>query len=299
MLCTEEINEKSRGIDTKSTLDILRIMNSEDASVAHAVGKVLPEIAALIDAVVAAFKKKGRLFYIGSGTSGRLGVLDASECPPTFGVPSGMVVGIIAGGDGALRTAIENAEDDANAARIDLSEHGFSSRDVLIGLSAAGNASYVKGALEHAKSIGATTGCIVCNKDSELAHLSDYPVSVIVGPELIQGSTRLKAGTAEKLILNMISTVSMVKLGLTYDNLMVNIQPTNNKLKERAKRIIREITGCTEDIASEYYQKSGYTVSCAVLMIMFGIGRDKAEEALCKAEFNLHKAMDSFLSQTH
>ena len=292
MLCTEEINVNSKGIDMKSTMEILEIMNREDEGVAKAVRASLAQIAGLIDATVNAFRHHGRLFYIGSGTSGRLGVLDASECPPTFGVPSTMVNGVIAGGERALRNAIENAEDDKEKASADLEAYDFSSSDMLIGLSAAGSTPYVVGAIEYAHSIGADTGCIVCNEGSVLSRLVHHPVTVVVGPEIIQGSTRLKAGTAEKMVLNMISTISMVKLGYVYDNFMVNIQPTNIKLINRARRIIRQITGCDDVTARRYYQESGCKVAESVLMIKFSLSADEAFIALSDADFNLHKAIE-------
>lgn len=293
MLCTEEINVNSKGIDMKSTMEILEIMNREDEGVAKAVRASLAQIAELIDATVNAFRHHGRLFYIGSGTSGRLGVLDASECPPTFGVPSTMVNGVIAGGESALRNAIENAEDDKEKASSDLEAYDFSSSDMLIGLSAAGSTPYVVGAIEYAHSIGADTGCIVCNDGSVLSRLVHHPVTVVVGPEIIQGSTRLKAGTAEKMVLNMISTISMVKLGYVYDNFMVNIQPTNIKLINRARRIIRQITGCDDDTARRYYQESGCKVAESVLMIKFSLSADEASIVLSEADFNLHKAIEA------
>ena len=293
MLCTEEINVNSKGIDMKSTMEILEIMNREDEGVAKAVRASLAQIAELIDATVNVFRHHGRLFYIGSGTSGRLGVLDASECPPTFGVPSTMVNGVIAGGERALRNAIENAEDDKEKASSDLEVYDFSSSDMLIGLSAAGSTPYVVGAIEYAHSIGADTGCIVCNEESVLSRLVHHPVTVVVGPEIIQGSTRLKAGTAEKMVLNMISTISMVKLGYVYDNFMVNIQPTNIKLINRARRIIRQITGCDDVTARRYYQESGCKVAESVLMIKFSLSADEAFIALSEADFNLHKAIEA------
>ena len=299
MLSTESINSNSKNIDVKNTLEILHIMNEEDRKVAEAISKELPAIGKLIDAVTDVFRRGGRLFYIGAGTSGRLGVLDASECPPTFGVPSSMVIGIIAGGDTALRNAVENAEDNKANGKKDLECHGFTSNDAVVGLSAAGSAPYVVGALEYATSIGAVTGCIVCNENSLMSHIVSFPVSVVVGPEIIQGSTRLKSGTAEKMVLNMITTVSMIKLGLVYDNMMVNLQPTNSKLIHRANTIIQKITGCDEAKASEYYTKTKGKVPEAVLMIMFGIPEAEAHNILKKNNSNLHKAMDECRNSLH
>ena len=291
MLATESINIKSKNIDTKSTLDILKIINSEDQSVAVAVAKALPEISALIDAVSEILKKGGRLFYVGAGTSGRLGVLDASECPPTFGVPSSMVVGVIAGGDTALRNSVENAEDNRLQGEIDLRNKNLSAKDAVIGISAAGAAPYVLGAIEYATAVGAVTGCIVCNEDTPLVESVKFPISVVVGPEIIQGSTRMKAGTAEKMVLNMITTVSMIKLGFVYDNLMVNLQPTNLKLEKRAQQIIKEITGCDDSSALSYYNKSGRRVPEAVLMLQFDLGKEEAAIILSEAGGNLHNAI--------
>ena len=289
---TEQINPKSDEIDTRSTIEICTIMNSEDALVPAAVNKAIPSIAPLIDEVVTAFKKKGRLVYIGAGTSGRMGVLDASECPPTFGVPDTMVLGVIAGGDRALRNAIERAEDNADSGVEDLKNIDLKPVDVVIGLTASGQAPYVIGALEYAQSIGSKTGSIACNYDAKVFSVSDYGIFVDVGPEIVTGSTRLKSGTAEKLILNMITTTAMIKMGFVYNNYMVNLKPTNSKLELRGKRLIKKITGCSEDRCEELWNLSGKNIPVAVLIAEFGVSSKKAEQILSQAGNNLHLALN-------
>lgn len=289
---TEQINPKSDEIDTRSTIEICKIMNSEDALVPAAVNKSIPLIAPLIDEVVTAFKKKGRLVYIGAGTSGRMGVLDASECPPTFGVPDTMVLGVIAGGDRALRNAIERAEDNADSGVEDLKNIDLKPIDVVIGLTASGQAPYVIGALEYAQSIGSKTGSIACNYDAKVFSVSDYGIFVDVGPEIVTGSTRLKSGTAEKLILNMITTTAMIKMGFVYNNYMVNLKPTNSKLELRGKRLIKKIVGCSEDRCEELWNLSGKNIPVAVLIAEFGVSSKKAEQILSQAGNNLHLALN-------
>ncbi|MFC2821788.1 MAG: N-acetylmuramic acid 6-phosphate etherase [Spirochaetales bacterium] len=289
---TEQINPKSDEIDTRSTIEICKIMNSEDALVPAAVNKAIPLIAPLIDEVVTAFKKKGRLVYIGAGTSGRMGVLDASECPPTFGVPDTMVLGVIAGGDRALRNAIERAEDNADSGVEDLKNIDLKPIDVVIGLTASGQAPYVIGALEYAQSIGSKTGSIACNYDAKVFSVSDYGIFVDVGPEIVTGSTRLKSGTAEKLILNMITTTAMIKMGFVYNNYMVNLKPTNSKLELRGKRLIKKIVGCSEDRCEELWNLSGKNIPVAVLIAEFGVSSKKAEQILSQAGNNLHLALN-------
>ncbi len=291
MLKTESVNINSKGIDTKTTRDICLVMNNEDKCVAYAVEKAIDSIYPLIDEIVSAFRNGGRLVYIGAGTSGRLGVLDASECPPTFGVSPDMVVGIIAGGDRALRLSAESAEDSDESIN-DLRKIGFSRKDVLVGLSASGNANYVLSALSYARELGAVTGSICCNEEALSFNYSDYPVFIDVGPEIISGSTRLKSGTAEKMVLNMLTTVSMIKLGLVYDNYMVNLKATNKKLENRAKTLIKRIASCADGDVERVWEDSGRSVSASVLMIMYNTDSSKAHEILKKVNNNLHLAME-------
>lgn len=290
MLQTEAININSKGIDTKSTKEICSIMNKEDQRVAFAVEKAIDSIYPLIDKIVEAFQKGGRLVYIGAGTSGRLGVLDASECPPTFGVSPDMVVGIIAGGDKALRLPVEKAED-SDKSIDDLKRINFSDKDVLVGLSASGNANYVLNALTYARELGSVTGAICCNKEAKSFIYSDYPIFVDVGPEIISGSTRLKSGTAEKLVLNMLTTVSMIKLGLVYDNYMVNLMPSNIKLENRAKSLIKKIVDCSDEEIETIWPLSNKSVSASVLMIKYNIDSEIAHEILKRTNNNLHLAI--------
>ena len=245
-LTTERPNPRSRGIDTLSTIRILRVINREDRRVPRAVSRALPEVARLVDRVVQSFRRGGRLFYVGAGTSGRLGVLDASECPPTYGTPPEMVQGIIAGGREALVRSIEGAEDHEEDGAAVVKEEGIENRDVLVGITASGQAPYVIGAMRRAREIGATVAALSCNRNSRTFHHADICIHVAVGPEIVAGSTRMKAGTAQKLVLNMITTAAMIRLGKVYNNLMVDLTPVNNKLVIRSRRIIRLATGCSE-----------------------------------------------------
>jgi N-acetylmuramic acid 6-phosphate etherase len=242
-LLTERRNPASEHIDTLPTVDILRVINNEDRAVADAVAAAIPQIALAVDKVVERFSTGGRLFYIGAGTSGRLGVLDASECPPTFSVPPEMVQGIIAGGEAALSRATEASEDDPASGERDLFARGFTGADALVGIAASGRTPYVLGAAAAARRVGALTVGIACTPDSPLCAAAEISIELITGPEIVTGSTRMKAGTATKLALNMITTASMVKLGYVYGNLMVNVQPRNEKLRDRARRIVRDATG--------------------------------------------------------
>ena len=244
-LLTEQTNPESRHLDQFSTVQLLEVMNAADAQVAAAVAQEIPRIAAAVDAIAAALERGGSLIYIGAGTSGRLGVLDAAECPPTFGVPPELVRGIMAGGERALAQSIEGVEDDPEAGARDLEAAGFGPKDVLVGIAASGRTPYVLGAVAKAREVNALTCGISCVRDSELSRAVQYPIEPVPGPEILTGSTRLRAGTATKLVLNMISTAVMVKLGHVYGNLMVNVQPTNQKLEDRARRIIQEATGVT------------------------------------------------------
>jgi N-acetylmuramic acid 6-phosphate etherase len=254
---TTEANSNHSDLEKKSIGELLVGINQEDKTVPFAVEKALPEIEALITAIVEKMKKGGRLFYIGAGTSGRLGILDASECPPTYGVPAGLIEGIIAGGDLAIRKAVENAEDDADQAWKDLMLHNINEKDSLIGIAASGQTPYVIGGLLEAQKHGILTGCIVCNFDSQVAKACDYPVEVEVGPEFVTGSTRMKSGTAQKLILNMISTTLMIQLGRVKGNKMVDMQLSNLKLVERANQMLINELGLSHDEAEKLLKKYG------------------------------------------
>lgn len=240
-----------------STVDLLKNINSEDQTVAVTVQKVIPQIEALVDQIVPRMEKGGRLFYIGAGTSGRLGVLDASECPPTYGVPQGMVIGIIAGGDAAIRNSVENAEDDTDQAWKDLQEHMINHKDIVVGIAASGTTPYVIGGLQQAKKHNVITGCITCNPDSKLAWEAEYPIEPIVGPEFVTGSTRMKSGTAQKMVLNMISTAVMIKLGRVQGNRMIDMQLSNNKLVDRGTKMIMEIFQVEEEEAARLLKAHG------------------------------------------
>lgn len=244
-------------LEKKSVAEILKGINEEDKTVPLAIEKVIPKIQVLVDAIVLKMKTGGRLFYIGAGTSGRLGIVDASECPPTYGVPHDWVIGIIAGGDSAIRKAVEFAEDDTEQAWKDLLAYNISDKDVLVGIAASGTTPYVIGGLQKANAAGVTTGCIVCNQGSPVAAESKFPVEVVVGPEFVTGSTRMKSGTAQKLVLNMISTTVMIQLGRVKGNKMFDMQLSNNKLVKRAVNMVVEATGLDEKSAEELLEKYG------------------------------------------
>jgi N-acetylmuramic acid 6-phosphate etherase len=256
-MSTTESSSPYNHLEKMEVSELLKNINNEDKKVPLAIEKVLPKIEALVNAVVEKMQEGGRLFYIGAGTSGRLGVVDASEIPPTFGVSHGKVIGIIAGGDKAIRKAVEHAEDDAAQAWKDLEEYSINQQDVLIGIAASGRTPYVIGGLKEARANGIITGCIVCNENSEIAKNSDYPIEVIAGPEFVTGSTRMKAGTAQKLVLNMISTATMIKLGRVKGNKMVDMQLTNNKLIDRGEKMIMDELGVSQQKASELLQQFG------------------------------------------
>ncbi len=279
-LTTEEINPASKDLDALPTLEMLTVFQREDRKVAEAVEAELPRIAAVVDAAAACLQGGGRLFYAGAGTSGRLGVLDASECPPTFNVPPGLVVGLVAGGDYALRNAVEGVEDQPAAGAADLREHGFTGADMLVGIAASGRTPYVLGAVEEAERMGAATAGIACARGSVLSSKVRYPIEVVPGPEVVTGSTRLKAGTATKLVLNMISTGVMVRLGYVYSNLMVNVQPKNEKLIDRAQRIIMAIAGVDRAAAARALEKSGMDVRTAAVMAKLGVEKAEAVSRL-------------------
>lgn len=261
-----ESDSHYRDLEQRSTAELLHIINTEDQKVALAVSGAIPDIEPLVECIVARLEMGGRLFYIGAGTSGRLGILDASECPPTFGVPHGMVVGIIAGGDGAIRKAVEHAEDSVTDAWADLQQHDVSVDDVVIGIAASGSTPYVVGGLAACQSAGIATGCITCNPKSRVAAVSDYPVVAVVGPEVVTGSTRMKAGTAQKLILNMITTTAMIRLGRVLDNKMVDMQLSNDKLIDRGtKQIMAKSTLDYEDARALLLRTGSVRASLAAL----------------------------------
>lgn len=282
-LTTEQVNDKSSNIDMVSTKDILKIMNDEDKKVAYAVEQRLSEIALAIDRIVERMKKGGRLMYFGAGTSGRLGVLDAAECPPTFGTPVDMVQGVMAGGDNAFNLAKEDVEDFLDEGIKDATNRNVCMNDVVIGLSASGRTPYVIGVLSEARKRGALTVSISCNQNALVDNIAEININVVVGPEIIMGSTRLKAGTAQKMVLNMISTVTMIKLGKVYKNLMVDVKPKNIKLTERAKRIIMLATSVSYETAEKYLSLSNGDVKAAVVMIECDTDYDTASALLNEA----------------
>lgn len=290
-LLTEQSHPDSSHLDEISTEEMLGAMNTADLSVAGAVGAEVPRVAKAVEAIARALSGGGHLVYIGAGTSGRLGVLDASECPPTFHTSPDLVRGIIAGGDAALRRPVETAEDDPAAGARDLADAGFGARDALVGISASGRTPYVLGAVGYARELGAVTCGISCTPNSELSRAVEYPIEPLPGPEILTGSTRLRAGTATKMVLNMISTAVMVRLGCVYGNLMVNVQPTNTKLEDRALRIIRQATGCSAERAAELLEASGRGVRTAIVMQILGLGRGEAEQRLADAGGRIREAL--------
>ena len=290
-LITEQRNPNSMHVDSLSALEIVQLMNLEDKQVPLAIEKCLPQIAQAVECIVAAFQQGGRLVYIGAGTSGRLGVLDASECPPTFGVSPEMVKGIIAGGERALRHPIEGAEDSKSQAVVDLQTIQFSSKDVLVGIAASGRTPYVIGALEYAKSLSSVTASIASNPNSAMANIVDIAIDTVVGPEVLTGSSRLKSGTAQKLVLNMLTTASMILMGKCYQNLMVDVQASNEKLKARAIRIVMQATDCDKALAEETLKQADQNAKLAIMMILSGLDRAQAEALLEKHQGKLQLAL--------
>ncbi|MDU1235226.1 MAG: N-acetylmuramic acid 6-phosphate etherase [Haemophilus parainfluenzae] len=290
-LITEQRNPNSMHVDSLSALEIVQLMNDEDKQVPLAIEKCLPQIAQAVECIVAAFQQDGRLVYIGAGTSGRLGVLDASECPPTFGVSPEMVKGIIAGGERALRHPIEGAEDSKAQAVIDLQAIQFSSKDVLVGIAASGRTPYVLGALEYAKRLGSVTVSIASNPNSVMANIVDIAIDTVVGSEVLTGSSRLKSGTAQKLVLNMLTTASMILMGKCYQNLMVDVQASNEKLKARAIRIVMQATDCDKALAEETLKQAEQNAKLAIMMILSGLDRAQAEALLEKHQGKLQFAL--------
>jgi len=283
-LTTESINPDTVNIDHMSPMEILTLMNKEDEKVIHAVKQVIPAIAEVVEAVVAAIKDGGRVFFVGAGTSGRMGVLEAAECPPTFGVSKELFQAVIAGGEEAVYQAVESAEDDSEQGKKDLQDRALSGKDVVIGIAASGKTPYVVGALEWAKRCGAKTVALACNEQSVIGEIADYKIEAVPGPEVISGSTRMKAGTVQKLILNMITTTSMIKLGKVYRNLMVDLHISNRKLRERAINIIKMATGADDDTAREALKNSNNNVKAALVMIKNLVDYPQALKQLDEAD---------------
>ena len=288
---TEKRNPASINIDIVSTKEIVNIINKEDFKVAEAVEKELGKITQAVDLISEAFLRGGNLLYFGAGTSGRLGVLDASECPPTFGVSSEMVRGYIAGGDTALRTAVEGAEDSFEGGEKDLIDSGVNSNDIVVGISAGGNAPYVLGVLSKARDLNIKTVGIACNQEAKLKELSDVFICPEVGEEVITGSTRMKSGTAQKMVLNILTTASMIKIGKTYENFMVDVQPTNSKLKDRAARIVSEIADITYEKAADFLDKTNFQVKPAIVMSLLDLPYEEAVAILKKYNGRLREVL--------
>jgi N-acetylmuramic acid 6-phosphate etherase len=295
-ILTEKRNPQTLNIDELSSLEIVKKINEEDYQVPQAINKVLPVIALLVDEIVSAFKQGGRLIYIGAGTSGRLGVLDASECVPTFGTPAEQVIGIIAGGDKALRHALEGAEDNKKQAIEDLKAINLSNKDILVGIAASGRTPYTLSALAYANSLGTVTGCVVNSPQSPMEQEAKYAIVAESGPEVVTGSTRMKAGTAQKLVLNMLTTASMIQIGKVYSNLMVDVQPTNDKLVQRAKNIIAELTGVSPEEAAESLQ-TYKTPKAAILALLTSTEGDEVHRLLDKHDGHLKKAIGEAMEQ--
>ena len=293
-LSTEENNPNSKDIELQDSLEIVRRINEEDKKVAFCVEKELDSVSQLIDAILSKYRNETRIIYIGAGTSGRLGILDASECPPTYGVSFDKVQGIIAGGNEAIFKAKENAEDSRELGKQDLININLTENDVVIGLAASGRTPYVLGAIEYANSIGAITGSITCSKNSDLSKVSQYPIEVPVGAEIVTGSTRMKAGTAQKMILNMISTTIMIKLGKVFSGYMVDVKTSNQKLIERAKRIIMKTTNCDYEKASAILIEAGNDVKTAIVMILLNIDKEIATKKLEQYDGNVAKLIHKY-----
>ena len=290
-LITEKVNQNTKNIDECSTGEILELINQEDCGVPLAVKKEIPSIIKAVDILYESLKNGGKMVYIGAGTSGRLGVLDASECPPTFGTDPELVQGYIAGGDVALRTAVEGCEDNEELGRQQIFECNIKKGDVVIGITASGSAPYVIGAIKQAKELGAKTIAVVNNKESKLKPICDICIAPVVGPEVIIGSTRMKAGSAQKLVLNMLTTSTMIKLGKVYGNMMVDLKATNHKLNDRALRIIKATTGVDDETAREYLVKANKNTKTAIVMILSGYSLEESEKLLLENEGYLKKAL--------
>ena len=294
-LDTERRNINTMNLDELSAVEIIEKINQEDEKIADCVNPAIPEIGKAVEFAVDSIKRGGRLIYIGAGTSGRLGILDASECPPTYGVPFDMVIGIMAGGDKAMRKAVEGAEDSKELAVNDLKELELSEKDTLVGLAASGRTPYVIGGLEYAKSLGAKTVAVSCVRNAKISELADAPIEVIVGAEAVTGSTRMKAGTAQKMVLNMISTTTMVKIGKVYQNLMVDVATTNEKLRVRALNIVSEATGIDKENSKKLLEESGYDVKVAIVMGLAGVDALKARKTLSDNDLNVSATIKKLL----
>ncbi len=294
---TEQVNSHTLQIDRVPTLDMLRMMNDEDHLVADAVQKVLPSIAVAIDRIFNQMEKGGRLIYCGCGTSGRLGMLDAAECPPTFGTDPSLVLGLMAGGEKAFTRAIEGAEDDYGQGRVDLESIGFSARDALVGIAASGRTPYVIGAMDYARTLGAVVISLSCSANSELSRHADVSIMPLPGPEVITGSTRLKSGTAQKMVLNMISTGVMIKRGKVYGNLMVDVKATNEKLCERAVSIVMRTTGADDALARQTLAKCDFSCKTAIVMLLCKLDAEKAAAALTAAGGRIAQAVENCSTQ--
>lgn len=298
-LVSEGRNPATMDIDLLPTAALLQRISDADRMVPVAVAQELPAIERAVDSIVAAFGRGGRLIYVGAGTSGRLGVLDASECPPTFGVADDMVVGLIAGGRDALVRSIEGAEDSSEAGAKALRDIALRPRDIVVGIAASGRTPYVIGAMTEARRIGATTIGLSCNPGSTLARMADIAISPVVGPEVLTGSTRMKSGTAQKMVLNMLTTASMIRIGKAYENLMVDLAPTNRKLMARATRMVAQVTGCDTDAARTALDRSGHDVKLAILMQITGHDIDTARRALAAAGGFLRVAISAWRDRGH
>jgi N-acetylmuramic acid 6-phosphate etherase len=296
-LNTEQQNPKTVNIDLMTTEEIITVINQEDTLVPNAIAKEIPIIAKVVDRIVEAFKMGGRLIYVGAGTSGRLGIIDASECPPTYGTSPDMVIGVIAGGKRAMTDAIEGAEDNLQKGKQDLVDIYLTNKDVVVGIAASGRTPYTIGALQYANEIGAVSISIVCSKDSEMEKISQYTIAPIVGPEVITGSTRMKAGTAQKLVLNMLSTASMIKMGKVYGNLMVDLQMTNEKLFKRAENIVKMATGTTDQEARQALVEQKYNTKAAILQIITGLRGSQVTDLLEKHNGYLRNAIEDYHSK--
>lgn len=290
-MSTEQRNSRTQDLDIMSPLEALQTMNEEDAKVALAVKEAIPQIDQAVRAVIRALDSGGRLVYTGAGTSGRLGFLDAAECPPTFGTPPDQVVALLAGGLQAFAQAVEGVEDDDVMGAADLKNIGLNNKDIVIGIAASGRTPYVLGALNYAKEVGCTTASIVCNRNAPVSNVADIPIEVIVGPEVVTGSTRLKAGTAQKLVLNMISTISMVGIGKVYRNLMVDVQQTNKKLKTRAVSIIMNAADVDEETAAKHLKLAEGSVKLAITMILLNCDVQTARTKLDAAQGHIRKTL--------
>lgn len=291
-LVSETRNPDTIALDELPTLEMVTLLNREDKKVAEAIVPELPKVANAVDKIADAFRQGGRLIHLGAGTSGRLAVLDASECPPTFGVPHGLVIGLIAGGERAMFKAVEGAEDDISLGEHDLRQLVLTSKDVVVGLAASGRTPYVIGALRYAAACGCVTVAVSCNPDAEIAKVAQIAISPVVGPEALTGSTRLKAGTAQKMVLNMLSTGAMVRWGKVYQNLMVDVKATNKKLVDRACRIVMDATGVHREDAEKYLQQTDYEVKPAILMVLSSLNAEQARACLVENQGYLRQALE-------